>query len=329
MFNDENQLMLINTLKDLDIPYGILKQAEKENPWFTEREICTAFEAIKKKFFDKKKLAEWLNTYPHKSLQGEQIGIIMAGNIPMVGFFDLWAVILSGAEAYVKLSSKDTVLMQWLIDQIKQVNRTVIINPLQPNEQLNGIIATGSNNANRYFKSAYRDIPAVFRGNRYSVSVLTGEESPEQLMDLWEDVFLYYGLGCRNVSHLFVPEEHILESLVQQWILAGKQITHPMFLHNYLQNQAIMRMEETEYLDGGYFTLSQEEHPSLGLSHLTYSIYRSQEEVITWIRQRQDEIQCVVSNLSLPYRVDFGKSQYPELWDYPDHIDLMKFLYTL
>ncbi len=311
------------------IPFGVLGKAKIENPWFTEKNIRIAFDAIRKNFLSSEKVSEWLKHYPDKSLHGKKIGIIMAGNIPMVGFSDLWSVVLTGAEACVKLSSKDTTLMQWMIQQITRTIPSITVRPLQENDQLDAIIATGSDNANRYFRAFYGHIPSVFRGNRYSLAVLSGNESEEELSGLWEDVFLYYGLGCRNVSHLLVPENFDPQRLIRCWTREGKRITHPMFLHNYLQNKAIMRMEEMEYFDGKYFTLSREKEPSFWLSHLTYSFYRSEEDATAWIENRADRLQCVVSNLSIPYKTTFGKSQYPELQDYPDHVDLMDFLHAL
>ena len=311
------------------VPSVVSEAAKKENPWFTEENIRIAFDAIRGNFFRREKVDEWLGRYPDKSLRGKKVGIIMAGNIPMVGFFDLWSVVLAGAEACVKLSSKDTALMQWMIRQIERADPSVKVRPLLENERLDAVIATGSDNANRYFRASYAHIPAVFRGNRYSLAVLSGKESAEQLSGLWEDAFLYYGLGCRNVSHLLMPENFDPQRLIRHWVREGKRIVHPMFLHNYLQNRAIMRMEGVEYFDGGYFTLSCAQEPSFWLSHLTYSFYRSEEEAAAWIEDRTDRLQCVVSNLPMPYKTDFGKSQYPELWDYPDHVDLMDFLHAL
>ena len=307
----------------------LVRQARTDNPWFTAGNVKLALTAILKKMLRREKLGRWLNAYPYPGDNNpKNVGIVMAGNIPMVGFFDLLCVCVAGHNAYVKTSSKDSVLMKYAVKALRAADRSLVIEPLEDGSPLDAVIATGSNNTNRYFKSRYGNIPRLLRGSRTSVAVLTGKETIAELGALSHDVFDYFGMGCRNTSKIFVPEGYDLAELTNA--LRERNITHPNYLSAYKHHRALLNMRRTEFIDGGFFTLRESSGFSEALPDLVYARYGSSEEAQEWIALHDESLQCVVTT-AFDHRgkAGFGEAQQPELWDYPDGRDVMAFLNSL
>lgn len=304
----------------------VIDQAIAENVWFTPESIEYAIRAICNDMLQPTKLEQWLAQYPVPATSvRKKVGIIMAGNIPLVGFFDLMCVLLCGHICLYKSSSKDQVLTDHIVQMLQKIDPDLVLHKLAANDTLDAIIATGSDNTNRYFRSEYHDIPALIRGSRHSIAVLSGDESPADLQKLGDDIFTYFGLGCRNVSQIFVPETYDIKTLVA--VLQKRCITFEPFLHNYRQTRALNQMLNHRYIDGGFFVLCEGEEPSNRISEITLTRYHTLTDVETWIQQHDNKIQCCVSTcIHHPRTVTFGQAQHPTPEDYPDGIDVIKFL---
>ncbi len=300
----------------LGIPEQILESACIENSWFRVCDILAAVESIRTQMLDYEGLKGWMSSYPTLPVdKAEDILIIMAGNIPLVGFFDLLCVVMAGHNAYVKCSSKDRVLMEYVVSTIKNIEPSI---PIYIGEcsTPDRVIATGGENAVRHFKSRYIGIPTLLRGSRHSVAVIDPKDDIEQLKD---DIYMYSGLGCRNVSMIFIPKGASLNIPTVD--------THPQYHNNYLQNRALQIMRGVEFQDNGASIFIKSQKFPTSLSSISIYEYESLSEVEAWIERHDKEIQCIVSNvIQHPRQVNFGESQLPSLYDYADEVDTMKFL---
>ena len=307
----------------------LVRLAQADNPWFTADSVRLALNAVTNQMLRPEKLEQWLEAYPYPAgFTAKNVGIVMAGNIPLVGFFDLLCVCTAGHRAYVKTSSKDRALMERVVRALRHADPSLVIRPLTDDSPLDAVIATGSNNTNRYFRSRYGAIPHLLRGNRTSIAVLTGRETTEDLSGLAHDVFDYFGMGCRNVSNIFVPKGYRIERLIKP--LQERSISHPNYLHAYAHHKALLRMRGTEFIDGGFFTLRESAGFSEALPDLVYTPYETAGEVREWISHRTENLQCIVTHaLDCDRKTGFGRAQHPELWDYPDGRDVMAFLRTI
>ncbi len=296
-------------------PPKVVERAVAENEWFRVEEITSAIEAICREMLNRNKLREWMAHYPTLPVaKAEDVMIVMAGNIPLVGFFDMLCVVMAGHRAYVKPSSKDRVLMEYVISILKDIEPDIPIY-IGACENPSRVIATGGDSAVRHFKSAYGGVKTLLRGSRHSIAVVSsdGEESIE------EDIYAYSGLGCRNVSMVFHPKGSKPN--------IKKCDTHPKYHNNYLQNRALFTMQNREFVDNGSsLFIASSKFPS-ALSVISTYEYDSIEEVNRWISEHDEELQCIVSNIvQHPRCVGFGDSQRPTLMDYADEVDTMKFL---
>lgn len=302
---------------------AVIATACRANAWFTPRSIVAAVEAIRCELLDRERLAAWLAPYAVPVEQAKKILIIAAGNIPLVGFFDLLCVVVSGHRAWVKPSSKDRVLTQYLIEELHTIDSALPVSLYDGEARPDAVIATGSDNTNRYFRAQYHDIPTLLRGSRQSVAVLTGDEREEELRGLSEDIWLHNGLGCRNVSLVMLPEGIAFPQLVLPEL-------HPSYRNNYRQHRALRTMYGHRFQDLGGALVVEQEHFPRALSELSLLRYRSTEEVEQWLAAHDREIQCVVArSIAHPRRVDFGRAQHPALTDYPDAVDVIAFLETI
>lgn len=297
----------------------IIRRAEQENGWFTEPEIRRAVEALRSEMLDQVRLRAWLAPYRVPVAVPRDVLVIMAGNLPLVGLFDLLCVVASGHRCLVKPSSKDRVLIGYAIDELKRIDPATRVGYYDDAMTPDAVIATGGDNANRYFRARFPGIPALLRGSRQSVAVLTGHESPEQLAGLSDDVFAYSGLGCRNVSLLFLPGGC-------EPMLAPPPMS-PKYHNNYMQQRALLTLQGRSFRDcGGALLLPMRDFPS-ALSCIAYSHYERANEVSAWLEEHDSEVQCVVSDcLQHSRQVPFGRAQSPALTDYPDDRDVMEFL---
>ena len=300
---------------------AVMERAEAENGWFTTADVRYAVRAICEDMLRREKLEPWLASYgllDATTAEPKRVAIIMAGNIPLVGFFDLLCVVASGNHAAVKMSGKDRVLMSYIVEQLRDIEPKILLSEYA-DEAVDAVIATGSDNANRYFRSRFADVPSLLRGNRHSVAVLTGDESAEQLRALSEDIYRYSGLGCRNVSLIFAPEGTQIE-------LAECDIC-PKYANNLRQTRALLAMGGVEFCESGRSLLVEGREFSAQLSRINVVRYGSLAEVGAWLEAHEEELQCVVSDsIEHSRRVAFGSAQRPALTDYPDERDVMRFL---
>lgn len=306
---------------------GTIDSACEANHWFTKDSVAYALNSICTEMLDEAKLREWAESYNiPDNHPAKNIGVIMAGNIPLVGFFDLLCVLITGNTALIKPSSKDSVLIDFMAGRLSNCGFEIM--PFDTTEGLNAVIATGGDQANLHFKSSFANIPSVLRADRTSVAILDGKENEEELKKLWYDIFMYFGLGCRNVSRIFIPESYDLGYLAN--ILSERVITHPSYLNEYRQNRALLTMQEKDFIDGGFFTLTEDGSGTAKLSNILVTRYTGTNEVDRWLEDNEPSIQCVVSSDGGHLRgVRFGRSQRPSLSDYPDGVDIIRFLLSL
>ena len=295
--------------------------AGNENPWFTADSVKESIQGINF-MLENDKLDKWVSAYDFTGDQ-KNVGLVFAGNIPMVGFHDLLSVFIGGHNALVKLSHQDQVLMKFVIKLLTENEPEAIT--IQ--EQLKGhdaIIATGSTNTSRYFEHYFGKYPNIIRSNRTSVAVLTGSESDDELKELGNDIFSYFGLGCRNVSHIFIPESFKIERLAENWGHHSDIINHHKYANNYDYQKSILLVNQVEHLDFGFVLLKRASEIHTPISVLNYSTYKNDEEVSSVLLEHESNIQCTVGR-----DVAFGRSQMPDLTDYADGVDTMKFLAEL
>ena len=301
--------------------------AKVQNPWFTKDNMNTAV-ANWATLLQRDVLTNWISDYQEAKWSDDVVGLVLAGNLPLVGLHDLICVLLTGHKAVVKLSSKDKVLIPALV-RILQHSFAEINERIQFVSdrlgQVDKVIATGNNNSSRYFSYYFKDIPHIIRKNRNSVAVLTGEETEEQLAGLADDICLYFGLGCRSVSKLWVPEDYDFDILFGALFRHKDMIHHNGYANNYDYNKAIFLMNQEAIFDNGFVILKEDERISSPIACLYYSYYKERSEVDQLISTNREDIQCVVSisgnNTVLP-----GKAQCPQLNDYADNIDTMEVL---
>ncbi len=306
----------------------------KHNPWFTKENIDFALTEISKSL-KKENIEKWLANYSDfykKSLQ-KKIGVITAGNIPLVGFHDFISVLISGNIFVGKLSSKDDVLLPKIIDILIEIEpefKNFI--SLSENKLTNfeAVIATGSNNSARYFEYYFGKYPHIIRKNRNSVAIITGDETDEKLQLLADDIFLYFGLGCRSVSKLFLPDNYDLDNIFRNSLKHKEIIHHNKYANNYDYNRAIYLMNLTQFKDNGIMLMKEDINLASPISVVYYENYSKIETVIERLNSEDDKIQCVVSdNAVFENTIPFGNSQKPQLWDYADNIDTVEFLLNL
>ena len=256
----------------------------------------------------------------------------MAGNLPLVGFHDLLCVLVAGHKAIVKLSSDDRVLLPYLITQIRtfapEWAEAVAFTDDKVTEY-DAVIATGSDNTARYFEYYFGKKPHIIRKNRHSVAVLTGEETPEELQDLGKDIFLYYGLGCRSVSKLFVPQGYDFDLLFQAIYPYKDIIEEQKYANNYDYNKAVYLMSLYKLLENGFLLLKEDEHYGSPIATLFYEYYTNKETLKKKLATDREKIQCVVGHNFIDGEIPFGQTQTPKLWDYADGVNTLTFLLNL
>ncbi|MBA4743884.1 MAG: acyl-CoA reductase [Muricauda sp.] len=310
----------------------IISKAGHHNGWFTKDNILFSL----KQWGDlltEENLKDWLSNYTfNKTSDPKTVGIVMAGNIPLVGFHDFLCVLLSGNKVLAKLSSNDKVLLPYLSKYLIQqepslADRIGFVDGKL--ENFDAVIATGSNNTSRYFEYYFGNKPNIIRKNRNSVAVLTGNETEEELKSLGEDIFRYYGLGCRNVSKIYVPKEYDFDALFKALYDYNDIIHQHKYANNYDYNKAVYLMSQFKILDNGFLVLKEDEGLSSPISVVFYSYYDDETSLRKELEALEEQIQCVVSSKSRENEVKFGETQKPSLNDYADGIDTMEFLLQL
>ncbi|WP_026462710.1 acyl-CoA reductase [Adhaeribacter aquaticus] len=306
-------------------------RASNANAWFDEPNVINALNGIAY-LLDKQNLQDWLYVYNLENISVKKVGVVMAGNIPMVGFHDFLSVLIAGHELHAKLSSEDTFLMQMLAQKLIAIEprfaeKIKFVNILK---DVDAIIATGSDNTSRYFEYYFSKKPHIIRRNRTSLGILTGKETPEELRALGQDIFQYYGLGCRNVSKVMVPPgysfNHFFESIENLKSLSD----HHKYQNNYDYNKSILLVNQTPHFDNGFLLLTQSEQFVSPISVLFYQEYTNTQNLNDQVTAAADKIQCIVSaNGWYPESFDFGQAQCPAVWDYADGVDTLAFLEKL
>ncbi len=305
----------------------VRQKAFESNKWFTTEFIDLATDNIISQFLQKDKLEEWArHYYLDDNISPKNIGIIMAGNIPMVGFHDMLCAFICGHKQTIRLSSKDTVLLKHIIETlyVKSPETQGYITFADMLKGCDAYIATGSNNSSRYFNQYFGVYPNIIRKNRTSVSVLSGQESDKQLEQLADDVQLYFGLGCRNVTMLYVPEKYDFIRLLGAFKKYSYMADHTKYKNNYDYYLALQIMNNRYYITNGTIILTEDEQPFSAISTLHYSYYTDQAALIDNLK-KDENIQCIVTE----GMTEFGQSQAPGLFTYADGVDTMQFLLAL
>lgn len=308
-----------------DFNYLILK-SKSLNGWFTEENVRKAINGIVN-LLNPDKLEIWLSNYQFDSEKNKNVGVIMAGNIPMVGFHDALCVLLSGNILVGKLSSEDNLLIPAILEFLVKIEPRFKskINFVSRLNDIDAVIATGSNNSARYFETYFGKYPNIIRQNRTSIAFITGDETEEELKAFANDVFLYFGKGCRNVTKILVPTGYDLDNLFKAFYPYKDIINHNKYANNYDYHKAIYLMNQTPILENGFLMMMENDSLHSPLSILNYQYYGNKKEALAYIETHKEEIQCVVGTDYVP----FGKAQLPEANDYADGEDTLKFLLSL
>lgn len=338
-FNIKNSINSFSALgKQLITPdaqlMAIIEDERYHNAWFTPESVLQAVTAIGK-MLNEDDLQTWLSKYNlDNDAPNKKVGLILAGNIPLVGFHDVLCVLASGNHALIKASSQDARLIKTVLERLVAIDDS-FANQFSFIERLadfDAVIATGSNNSSRYFDYYFGKVPNIIRKNRNSIALLTGDETAEELFNLGHDIFDYYGLGCRNVSKLLVPNDYNFNFFFESIEDHKAIIHHHKYNNNYDYNKSIYLVNSDKHLDNGFLMVKEDERLASPLAVLYFSYYDDLAQAQELLQKQSDNIQCIVTNapISVPSQVvAFGQSQHPALWDYADGIDTMEFLSNL
>lgn len=331
-------MLLIDRIKSFDTLGNRLKNlsvdeleelylgAKNENAWFVESNIQLAIDGIAL-FLDQSEIEQWLSSYELKEIEPKKIGVIAAGNIPLVGFHDVMCVLLTGHHLMIKMSSKDGVLMRFVLDELFRIapdfkSQVTFVDRLN---EADSFIATGSDNSARYFEYYFKNKPHVIRKNRTSVGVLKGQETSEDFENLGHDIFQYYGLGCRNVSKIFVPKGYDFSPFLDALKSFEPVIHHHKYRNNYDYNKSIYLVNREPFLDTEYLLVRENEDLVSPISVLYYQEYNDEKELNALLIENANKIQCIVGEDHIP----FGHAQKPSVSDYADGVDTISFLIGL
>ncbi|QIX63224.1 acyl-CoA reductase [Hymenobacter sp. BT18] len=310
---------------------SLAARARNQNAWFDQPNITSAFKGVAQ-MLQEETLRTWAGRYRPEPETPRQVGVVMAGNIPLVGFHDTLCVLLSGHTLLAKLSADDTVLMRWLLQELTQLEPR-FEERIQLVERLNAadaFIATGSDNTARYFEFYFGKKPNIIRRNRSSLAVLTGRETAHELGLLGEDIFRYYGLGCRNVSSLYVPEGYHFPDLLDALQPWHRVADHHKYQNNYDYNKSIMLVNQVPHYDSGFLLLTESPQLVSPISVLHYVTYQHEVDLADKLTDIAERTQCLVSAGALyPGSFPLGRAQYPAVDDYADGVDTMAFLAAL
>ena len=332
-----NQFKVEGIKKQEGIPFNevyfdsfknLIETAEVYNGWFTKDNVLYAIEQWAN-LLNYNAIEAWLSKYHFKVKTPKKVAIIMAGNIPLVGFHDFLSVLITGHHILIKQSSNDKHFLPLIVNYLEAIDPSLkgtISFTDGKLEDFDAVIATGSNNTARYFEYYFKGKPSIIRKNRNSVAVLTGNETEEDMKALSEDVFRYYGLGCRNVSKLFVPKDYNFDSFFEGMYHWHPIVEETKYANNYDYNKAVYLMSEFDMLENGFLMIKEDTSYGSPIATLFYEYYNSLEELKEKLGQDSNQIQCVVSKGLFATEVTFGQTQKPELWDYADNVDTVEFL---
>ncbi len=302
----------------------VLHNSEMANPWFTRSQVLTSLTGICQ-LLEPAALEQWMFRYPENKNEPLAVGVIMAGNIPLAGFHDFLCILTSGNKVVAKLSGSD----QFLLPFVAKIFFSFIpsLRPmLEVAEQLkkiDAVIATGSNNTSRYFEYYFSKIPHIFRKNRNSAAIITGKENEFDFLLLGRDIFTYYGMGCRNVSKLYVPEGYSFNTFFENITAYGELMQHNKYMNNFDYHQALYLLNRQPFLTNNFLIVIENNSLSSPVGVLHFEYYKNEAQLELLLEKVKDEVQCVVSKKGpvLP-----GQAQFPRIDDYADGVDTMQFL---
>lgn len=304
----------------------LMKRSEIENPWFTlenQRYNIKQWAGL----FTKENIEKWLSKY-QLSETPKRVGLILAGNIPIVGFHDIISVVLSNHIPIIKLSSKDKLILPFLLELWKEFsNNEIEYEIVERLENFDAVIATGSNNTARYLEYYFKNHLSIIRKNRTSIAVLKGDETVEELQLLADDIFRYFGLGCRNVTKLLIPNDMKVDGIFENFIKYQDIINHNKYANNYDYNRAVYLLNQDLFWDNNFVMLREDEKLFSPLSVVNFSRYETLEDAKQFVEDNRDEIQAIVAKPELGLdSIGFGETQNPSLDTYADDVDTMAFL---
>lgn len=339
--NQFRKASLIKELKIEDKPLitsvlaDVIENSCLYNPWFTPSFVRFAFSAWADAL-QEENVERWITKYATESINKKvpvTVAIIMAGNIPMVGLHDLLCVLASGNHALIRLSSADDrlipVVLDVLCDSIPELKDrfTIVEGPMK---NFDAVIATGSNNTSRYFEYYFGRYPHIIRKNRNSAALITGHETDDDLRKLADDIFIYFGLGCRNVSKLYIPEGFRIEEVIPFFDHYAYLADMHKYRNNYDYQKSLLLINRVPHLDNGFLLLKEDKSLISPISVLHTETYQSVGSLKNELFSLQDQIQCIISvSNEINSAIPPGRSQFPELWDYADNADTMEFLMNL
>ena len=333
-FSENNTLKNPTVLHNetfFDAFIDLIHLSQSHNGWYTPENVYFSIHSWAEALTEEN-LNQWLLSYTIPIQESKNVALILAGNIPLVGFHDFLSVLITGNNVLVKTSSNDQHLLPFLAKYIIAVNPevantiTFVDGKL---ENFDAVIATGSNNTARYFEYYFKDKPSIIRKSRNSVAVLTGNETKEQLTALGEDIFRYFGLGCRNVSKLFVPKGYSFVPFFEAIFAYQDVIHYEKYANNYDYNKAVFLMSNFKLLDNGFLTLKEDQSHASPISSVFYEFYDDINELKMRLQSENELLQCIVADETIENSVAFGQTQNPLLWNYADNTDTISFLLTI
>ncbi|WP_456377849.1 acyl-CoA reductase [Lutibacter sp.] len=309
-----------------------INRAHEFNGWFNKTNVLNAFESWSDALTTEN-LKKWISKYNFdKNYKPKTVAIIMAGNIPLVGFHDFLSVLISGHNVLAKQSSNDKHFLPLIAKFLESYNKE-FKNKITFTEgnltNFDAVIATGSNNTARYFEHYFGKYPNIIRNNRNSVAILTGNETQETLENLGKDIFQYFGLGCRSISKIYVPKNYNFESLFKALYKYKDIINYKKYENNYDYNKAVYLMSLFKLQENGFLMLKEDKNFASPIATLFYEYYDSFDELTEKLSLEKEKIQCVACDKNDEKFVKFGQTQYPKLWDYADGIDTLNFLLNI
>jgi hypothetical protein len=310
-------------------------RSKNNNPWFDEDSQRKALRAIAL-MLNKEAIYKWLASYPEimrEKGNAQTVALIMAGNIPLVGFHDLMCVLISGNKALVKVSSNDPYLMPAILKILSRIEPEIesfVVFTSSIIKGFDAVIATGSNNSARYFEYYFSKYPHIIRRNRNGIALLHGNETTAELISLGDDVFSYYGMGCRNITKLYVPENYDFIPLIEAWQKWDFLKNHTRFFNNYEYHKAVFLVNSVPHLDSGFFLISSCKAIASPVAVLFYENYSDKLGLLNELGELKEKIQCITGDINtFTDVIALGTAQNPELGDYADGVDTMRFLIDL
>lgn len=322
----------IKIKKDCAADHPIFEAAKRQNPWFTAANSRKSLTAISSQFLSKEVLQSWSANYDIIASTRKNVGLVLAGNIPAVGFHDILSVFISGHKSIIKMSDKDAVLIEYLITSLTQIepkckDHFSLVTRLQGHD---AVIATGSNNTAGYFKKYFGHLPHIIRQNRNAIAVINGDETENDFKKLGDDLFTYFGLGCRNVSKMYVPEDYDFTPMLNTLHSFNEVALHHKYKNNFDYNMALFLLNKSVFLNNGSILLREEKTIPSRIASCNYEYYSDINILRDHLSSQSDQIQCIVSRIQFEgdNSFYFGEAQSPAIDDYADGVDTMHFLTT-